>query len=456
MENNRNFKFNVSVSTTRYEGKCNEWGKLRYRTEAVTIDGMSNYIKQGYCFTHTFKEVDADGSFGCKQKTIKNFKSTNTIFIDVDDSSVTATDFFSSVTPQPTILYSTPSNIDGEKNRFRLVYVYGEEVTDNDTYRQEVKKICSSIAEYIPDFKYDTTSVNVSQQMGGNGSGGCTLLMTHNIFNLLSFKNYNNCISNTYKKEERNDIINRNAVSYEEKDIEIKDKEFERRFWEIDSEDGAYQLLTDYQYKYEITDTTQVDENIPYISLDDYVQISRRFFMEKIDDGKYIPRNVRIKRGDRERTLFNNALLRLKINPNMTFENLLFAMVYERQFWIDNSDGEFTNKILYKIAKGAYTKRDRYSIASATKGQLRRRARTNKNGIKVNKAYCEKYGVGVRAMANHIRSGISNEILLENYDFERSVADNSKLLKEKGIKPNSERRLYEFKKWCKKNNINIK
>lgn len=280
--------------------------------------------------------------------------------------------------------------------------------------------------------------------------------MTHNIFNLLSFKNYNNCISNTYKKEERNDIINRNAVSYEEKDIEIKDKEFERRFWGIDSEDGAYQLLTDYQYKYEITDTTQVDENIPYISLDDYVQISRRYFMEKIDDGKYIPRNVRIKKGDRERTLFNNALLRLKINPNMTFENLLFAMVYERQFWIDNSDGEFTNKILYKIAKGAYTKRDRYSIASATKGQLRRRARTNKNGIKVNKAYCEKYGVGVRAMANHIRSGISNEILLENYDFERSVADNSKLLKEKGIKPNSERRLYEFKKWCKKNNINIK
>ena len=69
---------------------------------------------------------------------------------------------------------------------------------------------------------------------------------------------------------------------------------------------------------------------------------------------------------------------------------------------------------------------------------------------------CEKYGVGVRAMANHIRSGISNEILLENYDFERSVADNSKLLKEKGIKPNSERRLYEFKKWCKKNKIDIK
>ena len=32
----------------------------------------------------------ADGTFGCKEKTIKNFKSSNTLFIDVDDSNVTA------------------------------------------------------------------------------------------------------------------------------------------------------------------------------------------------------------------------------------------------------------------------------------------------------------------------------------------------------------------------------
>ena len=118
------FKFNASVSTTHYEGKCNEWGKLRYQTKEVTIDELGDYITEGYCFTHTFKEVSADGTFGCKEKTIKNFKSTNAIFLDIDDSSITAEDFYSTISPQPTILYTTPSNITGEKNRYRLVYIF--------------------------------------------------------------------------------------------------------------------------------------------------------------------------------------------------------------------------------------------------------------------------------------------------------------------------------------------
>ena len=137
----------------------------------------------------------------------------------------------------------------------------------------------------------------------------------------------------------------------------------------------------------------------------------------------------------------------------MTFEHLLYAMVYERHYWISNSDGEFGNRKLYKIAKGAFTKRGLYDISTATIGQKRRRAKTNKNGYKVNKAFCDKYGVSVRTMANLMRGDISNEVLLENYDFDKSVKENSKLLKEKDITPNSERRLYQFKKWCIKNNI---
>ena len=59
-------------------------------------------------------------------------------------------------------------------------------------------------------------------------------------------------------------------------------------------------------------------------------------------------------------------------------------------------------------------------------------------------------------MANLMRGDIANNTLLENYDFDKCVAENSRLLKEKGIKPNSERRLYIFKQWCRSNNINIR
>ena len=42
------FKFNVSVSTTHYEGKCNEWGKLRYQTKEVTIDEQTSKVKSKF------------------------------------------------------------------------------------------------------------------------------------------------------------------------------------------------------------------------------------------------------------------------------------------------------------------------------------------------------------------------------------------------------------------------
>ena len=52
-----------------------------------------------------------------------------------------------------------------------------------------------------------------------------------------------------------------------------------------------------------------------------------------------------------------------------------------------------------------------------------------------------------------MRRYISNKNILKNYDFKKSVEENSKLLKEKKIKPNSERRLYEFMEWYKTEGI---
>ena len=165
---NRNFTFNMGVSTTRYEKKCTEWGKLRYQTVQLDIDGLEDYIRKGYCFTHTFKDVSADGSFGCKEKTIKNFKSTNTVFLDIDNSSLTAQEFYTSVTPQPTLMYTTPSNVTGVQNRFRLVYLYEQPILSNDTYKKEVQKISTGIGKIISDFSFDSTSTNASLLFAGS------------------------------------------------------------------------------------------------------------------------------------------------------------------------------------------------------------------------------------------------------------------------------------------------
>ena len=448
-----NFIFDISVSTTYYTGKCPDWGKLRYQTIQVDVDSLADYIQSGYCFTHTFAQVSSDGTFGCKEKTIANFKATNSVFLDVDRSYLTAYEFFTTVSPQPTILYTTPSNVTGVENRFRLIYLYKDKILSNEEYKHEVQKISTCIGNSIPNFSFDATSVNASQQMGGNRKDDCQLYKSNTIFSLDTFNAWD-CIPNPYKKEKRNDISNRNAVIYKEEEVVVTDKEFMDDFWKIDDDVGVDALLSKYRDRYPLLDATAVDADIPYIALDDnYVEIARRYYVVKDEGGNNRALPVKIKEGQREKTLFCNALLRLKIQPLMTFEHLLFALICERQYWIDNSDGEFGNHKLYKIAKGAFCKRALYDISSATNGQKRKRSKTNKNGYKVNKAFCEKHGVGVRRMANYIRSSLSTTTLLQHYDFEKSVKENSILLKEKGIKPNSERRLYQFKKWCKENNI---
>ena len=55
MIKNFKMKFPLSVSTTSYNGKCKDWGKVTYRTEEVDIDSLAEYVKQGFCFTHIFK-----------------------------------------------------------------------------------------------------------------------------------------------------------------------------------------------------------------------------------------------------------------------------------------------------------------------------------------------------------------------------------------------------------------
>lgn len=439
MIKNFKMKFPLSVSTTSYNGKCKDWGKVTFRTVEVDIDSLAEYVKQGFCFTHIFKGT-VNKEFGTRQKTISNFDKTYTVFIDVDESPIPAPKFYESVSCPPSMLYTTPNNITGEVNRYRLVYLFESPITDNHNYKTLVNKIVDRIKCDIPDFNIDTTCMNCSQQMGGNSLNNCILYKNYSIYDYLDFikedyyPNKVSCIPRPYKKEGKNDIQQRIA----EDEIVITNHEFLNDFWKIADYDSALSFILKYKNMYPIVDITPVDESQPFIRLNDnYTQIRRRTYITKDRYGNRRTLPVKVKQGNRERILFLNALLRLKIQPKMEFEQLLYALTYERQYWIDNTDRTITNHVLYKIAKGAFLKRHEYTPDPTYKNK-------NKSGYKVNPAYCKSKGVSPRSMANRIRTMVSDKILSANYDFTKSVAENSRILKDKGIKPNSERRLYTF------------
>lgn len=455
MIENYKIKFPLSVSTIAYQGKCSDWGRVCYRTEQVDIDRMAEYVKQGYCFTHTFKGTSGS-VFSTSQKSIANFDRTHTIFIDVDDSPISVSAFYQSVSEPPSMLYTTPSNIVGEKNRYRLVYLFDQPIVSNEKYKLLVKGIVNKISSQISDFRVDTTCMNCSQQMGGNSLDNCILYKNYTVFTFSDFiknneSNIETCTPKSYKKEERNDIHNRIA----ENELVIVDNEFIDDFWQIADRDTAHLFLQKYRGIYRLCEATPINELDPFIELNkNYIEIIRRTYIIKDERGNRQARPVRIKKGNRERILFTNALLRLKMQSDLTFENLLYAMVFERQYWIDNGDGAITNKELYKIAKGAYLNREKYH-PNPTESQERKRKK-NKSGYKVNPAFCKSQGVSAKSMANRIRTMVSNKILMEHYDFSKSVAENSRILKQQDIKPNSERRLYEFLKVHKENMTNNK
>lgn len=87
------------------------------------------------------------------------------MFIDVDESPIPAPKFYESVSCPPSMLYTTPNNITGEVNRYRLVYLFESPITDNHNYKTLVNKIVDRIKCDIPDFNIDTTCMNCSQQM---------------------------------------------------------------------------------------------------------------------------------------------------------------------------------------------------------------------------------------------------------------------------------------------------
>lgn len=411
---------------------------------------LAEYVKQGYCFTHTFHTGGKD-TFGVKQKNSTNFDKTQVVFIDVDDSAIPAKTFYSTVSMQPSMLYTTPNNREEQQqNRYRLVYLFDTPITDKGTYKELATGIVKKISEEVEGFKVDKSCLNCTQQMGGNSLSNCQLYKNHSVFSFSDFiagktKDYR--ISKTYKKEKRNSIEIGNA----EQEMQIRDEECVKEFWEIRDEQSAYAFLTKYKDRYPLYEETPVDEKKPFIDLSEgYVKLERRCYMTKDERGKWQSRPAKIHKGSRERVLFINAAMRMKMMPDMSFEHLLYAMVFERQYWIDNADGTITNKVLYETAKNARMKWEQYKPMQV-KGTWKSR---NKSGYKVNPAYCKANDVSKRSMANKIRKMKSDKVLMENYDFSMSVAKNSKILKHKGIKPNSEGRLLQFvKEWKPMNNL---
>lgn len=427
----------LSVSTERFERKEDIVPKqLNFEQDLLSVDEFKEKVKEGYCFCHWFNTTNEIFSIAEKRKS--NFDRANVVFIDIDDYDVEMKEFVRHLPRQPTVYYTTPSNGKNGKYRYRLCYLFNQDIRDSQTFSTIYNGIVNSFRISYPDYPDKDKCGGVSAQyMNGNGSPNCEVYSTDCIYTLSDFgvSYTSTTVSTDNFKVSSVPIIRSNNDKI--KEFPFTDLEFKADFFSMSPND----LIVKYYQRYHFFDSTELEYNEEGYALigEDYRQIFRRWYLDISTDDKGREHKATVLRkrrdGDKRRYyMYLSALIRKQIMPDITFEHLLYNLVCERQYFYDNSDRVLTNQFLMekaltvintpieKILLGSYRKRPKY---------------------KVDREFCRKNGIKPVALSNKVRSKLYTEKIGELYDCNLSVAENLKNIRSHGVKV-GKTKLYQF------------
>lgn len=451
MKETLDYSFEVSISTDRFDHKPtdSEVKKLRFKKTTTDVGEFLNYMLDGYCYAPIF----SSDSFDMDGKNNKDFRYSYFVSIDVDHSSETMNDMLDRLDYKPTFAYTSCNNgLDGE-SRFRLVYCFDDKIESVCEYKGLVLSIFNANGLDINEevgfhkkkrdkvFKYDRGSKEACRYFNGNGTDTFEFTTTDIIYSKEDF-NYNNTIlyNNVYSKiTNKGKSVNENHIQEEHYNMNLngtfEDKQFEEDYWSMRIGD----IITKYQPIYpniEHTPLPKVDDDTPYILFpSDYIEIRRHW--TKKDEG----RAIKWMDGEgRRHKLFVNGILRRRINPSITFDNLLYNLLYELYYYISNYNAKniIGKKEIFDIAKNVM---DADLSLISVKGTDRK--------YMVNRGYCIKYNLSPNQVKNIAAKAIKGNQIGELYDCCLTDKQNCEVMKENGLKVS----IRTLKRWRKENGI---
>lgn len=424
----------ITVSTMGFEKKplSNEMGKIQYIIKNLSIDEIAEYIKNGHVLSANFTEDDST-IIRQTQRCYENFISTSMIMIDLDgEVELELNELIELLEFKPSIAYSTYSHlIENKGNRYRLLYLFKEEIRDINQY----KEIYQIISNSFPFTIKDNCGRNVTQAVFGS-KRDCILIKSDKIYSISNFirLNHNSNLNNFTILN--NQISHCNSINKEEENIIrlerlIQDDEYIEDYWNMSHSD----LLSKYQDKYPLFEHTplyQADDDTPYIFLPpDYIEIKRYWLIDYIysENGSvktYTTKPRKIKDGEgRKKKLFINGILRRMMIPTITFEHLLNCLIYELYHYIDNSQDHIDKKRLYEVALNAW---------NADLNKYEHLRQTDNREFVVNDRYCIKYDVSKATARNISRKAITYDKIGALYDCNLTDKQNLEVFKEHGLK----------------------
>lgn len=423
---NNDFKFFLSVSKKNYSEKPPQsiMHTLGFKPRQLTVEETLQHAVNGYAFCYIFESSAKDGYLKIKDKEVERFKHTSVIFYDFDMMSVSMEDFIGTIPYKPTFAYPTYSNGEKGEYRFRLVYAFDDVInTRYDFYDRYLKLgIANNFTRENKKEMIGGWDVRVVNQLYFGTKTNSSTYKSDFIYSASDFSDYKadeaeieEMMKAGLKKKSRFSVGNI-------KECENVSPELMKDFCSMSSGDFTRKYAPQYFGDYvESLETPLIlhESGMYWEFPDDYVQVFHKRRGKdfcKWDIGE-----------NRKSKLYLTAQIMLHNNPNMTFENLLFNLKYERLRFYCNSDGKLTNEVLVTTARNAF--RNEFYIETSKHPSFR-----------VNKIFWAEQGITAQQACRYIitQRRVDKE-LLPYIDSNKGLNENYKILIDNGVQISKER-----------------
>lgn len=405
----------ISLSTKIFTSKptnSTEYNDISLVTIDVTNsqEAIMQYFTNGNAVCGIFK----DYIFNRENHYMRdNYVGTDFLIVDVDNEDNCGYDWIEALSPKPT-LWTTTFSANENNCRCHIVYVFNETLYGSNAYTA----LWNDITSGYP-FKADTNArspkrlfftTNPSLPFFRRGWIGSTLDVT------------------AYKDIKTIEKVHTQREYTQKEQAEVKiDEGFLADFNSMDRKD----FLNRYVGIIKFNRKLEVDFNGKfYVDMKDkdYYQLNDK--VTKVDG---VARKRIIRKGERDRSIFNDARQLLSANKNMTIEELIYAVTMEIDYYYDNSDGELSNEYIVTRLRSIYNDFQKGKVWGT---------KTRRTLLVNNELYKEYYPQKKPIeRVNECRKAITDERIKAVLDVTRTLEENLKLLKQLNIK---KKRLIEY------------
>ena len=409
-------------------------GKQHFHYRELSEEHFLNALKRGHGFCPLSRDqAQADTSH------------TNIIVYDFDHSTIPLPAFVEGLKIKPSYTYYSFSNGKDGQYRYRLIYQLSECITGSeyDAAHQYIAQAngWKPATKGDPTNKYDPLARNQYYF-----SGSDVTYYPNNIINEYTHTQPKGSRGAARQTKPKGSTTTANGThpprqrqATNTTDTTYFPTEFVSNIIRLTPH--AYtQLYADSSVYYAThTPLPEVDDDTPIIQYPkDYIETPRRLFWDAVNRTHYAKKWAD---GEaRHRKLYMAGIIIRRLNPQLSPDELLFAVCQEFATYYDNSDKKYTTADIIHIVE---------RVLDADTG--RELSRWKRKNYIVNGSYCEKYGVSKRSVVgeqNGIRQAAERadryEQIAQWYDPSKTDAANLLTLHKAGIKC-SDRTLKRFK-----------